>query len=288
MGPVSTVVAAALVGGAGMAFYALLIDRPSPPVANVIDPQAYGRDGDAAMVTPATPAPTPAAAATSSAPLATPPLPPGDGPPAGAPAASGLTPVNARDETMIAARLCASHGADPGGAATLFGHFAQAQTATSNLSAAPAGFGGGNCSQIHRDAAGPLAALYAAARHEAPAVGQAMYGLSCFRSIPRQADLYCRADRIATRGYAGQARWVAPPGFSEHATGYSLDFGNRDGNCNLEPCFAGTAVGRWLAANAGRFGFRLSFPQGNAQGVSYEPWHYRYVGGNDATTSPHH
>jgi len=37
-------------------------------------------------------------------------------------------------------------------------------------------------------------------------------------------------------------------------------------------------MGRWLIANATHYGFELSFPQGNAQGVTWEPWHWRWVG----------
>ncbi len=278
---VPTMLAAGLIGGLGMALYVLIDEREVPRPAQVID-AAYAANATpgaamAATPPPPTPAALPVADAASGAAVG--------GPPPGASSSGGSAPAappdpgaTPRDESAIAARLCASHGRDASGARTLFGHFAMAEVAAADLAPAPAGFGGGNCTQIHRDAAGPLAELYAAARREAPEVGRQMYGLSCFRSIPRQADLYCRADRIATRGYAGQARWVAPPGFSEHATGTSLDFGNRNGNCNLDPCFATTPVGRWLAANAGRFGFRLSFPANNPQGVSYEPWHFRYVG----------
>jgi D-alanyl-D-alanine carboxypeptidase len=126
----------------------------------------------------------------------------------------------------------------------------------------------------------PLRAMLAAARAEDPALGAAIVGLSCHRDPPRQAQLYCSPGKIASRGYAGQAFWVAPPGYSEHATGLSLDFGDRNRpDCHVEPCFAETRVGRWLAANASRFGFRLSFPPGNAAGVAAEPWHYRYTGG---------
>ena len=41
---------------------------------------------------------------------------------------------------------------------------------------------------------------------------------------------------------------------------------------------AASAPYRWLAANAARFGFEQSFPAGNAQGVKWEPWHWRWVG----------
>lgn len=77
----------------------------------------------------------------------------------------------------------------------------------------------------------------------------------------------------------GTPAGVAPPGFSEHATGLVIDFGSRSiPRCNLEPCFADTRTGRWLADNAGRFGFEMSFPDGNSQGVVFEPWHFRFVG----------
>ena len=48
--------------------------------------------------------------------------------------------------------------------------------------------------------------------------------------------------------------------------------------CNLSESFEQTRAFRWLQANAARYHFVLSFPPGNAQGVSYEPWHWRYFG----------
>jgi zinc D-Ala-D-Ala carboxypeptidase len=151
------------------------------------------------------------------------------------------------------------------------------------LANAPPVVSGGSCQQVHSSMVAPLAAMVAAATQENPSVGSAIMAISCFRSLERQADLYCERPRIAQRGYGGQARWIAPPGYSEHATGLSIDFGSRrEEQCNLRPCFANTAVGRWLAINAPRFGFELSFPTGNQQGVSYEPWHYRYIGDSQA------
>jgi D-alanyl-D-alanine carboxypeptidase len=37
-------------------------------------------------------------------------------------------------------------------------------------------------------------------------------------------------------------------------------------------------MGKWLLANAARYGFELSFPAGNRQQVKWEPWHWRWVG----------
>ena len=75
----------------------------------------------------------------------------------------------------------------------------------------------------------------------------------------------------------------APPGFSEHSTGFAIDLG--DGLApatNLSPSFDQTEAYAWLNANAARYHFTLSFPRGNAQGVSYEPWHWRFEGSAEA------
>lgn len=194
--------------------------------------------------------------------------------------AGGKPGVPLTGEAAIAAAICRARGVDASGSDKLFGHLRQYEVSAGSLVSPPSSFGGGNCKAVHRDMAGALGAMIASADADSPGLGRAMVGISCHRSVARQADLYCAAPRVAARGYAGQAYTVAPPGFSEHATGRSVDFGDRGApGCNVEPCFAGTAVGRWLAANAGRFGFAMSFPSGNAQGVAYEPWHFRYVGG---------
>ena len=73
--------------------------------------------------------------------------------------------------------------------------------------------------------------------------------------------------------------WVAPPGYSEHHTGLALDIGDLDHpETDVEVSFEETPAFEWLKNNADRFGFELSFPVGNPQGVSYEPWHWRFVG----------
>jgi D-alanyl-D-alanine carboxypeptidase len=47
---------------------------------------------------------------------------------------------------------------------------------------------------------------------------------------------------------------------------------------NVSPDFEHTAAFKWLEANAARYSFEISFPKGNAQGVSYESWHWRFIG----------
>lgn len=74
-------------------------------------------------------------------------------------------------------------------------------------------------------------------------------------------------------------RWLAPPGYSEHQTGWVLDIGDlSDPEADDNPLFERTAAFKWLKDHAENFGFELSFKPGNWQGVSYEPWHWRFVG----------
>jgi LAS superfamily LD-carboxypeptidase LdcB len=69
----------------------------------------------------------------------------------------------------------------------------------------------------------------------------------------------------------------ALPGFSEHHSGCALDL-TTPGVPAADTAFATTPAFAWLAAHADRFGFALSYPQGNARGIDFEPWHWRYVG----------
>ena len=71
----------------------------------------------------------------------------------------------------------------------------------------------------------------------------------------------------------------APPGYSEHHTGYAIDIGDADVPAtNLSPDFENTAAFKWLRENAAYFSFELSFPRDNPQNIMYEPWHWRFVG----------
>ncbi|WP_174286175.1 M15 family metallopeptidase [Sphingomonas bacterium] len=133
-----------------------------------------------------------------------------------------------------------------------------------------------------------LAALLAAARTD-PRAGGRLLALSCFRSVERQIAIFGR--ERPEGGAADRAISVAPPGYSEHATGYALDFAVRPANgCpDVDACMAASPQARWLLANAPRFGFEQSFPGGNKQQVKWEPWHWRWVGRNadlpDAATA---
>jgi zinc D-Ala-D-Ala carboxypeptidase len=106
--------------------------------------------------------------------------------------------------------------------------------------------------------------------------------VSAFRDYQRQEELF--QARIAQLGSEqAAAKSVAPPGFSEHHTGYAVDLADGLARASdIAYSFGDTAAYRWLQANASTYGFQLSFPPNNPQGVNYEPWHWRFVGSPQA------
>ncbi|MDR2480128.1 MAG: M15 family metallopeptidase [Treponema sp.] len=102
--------------------------------------------------------------------------------------------------------------------------------------------------------------------------GVTLVASSAFRSYEYQVEVYSRV--VREMGQEAADRESARPGFSQHQTGLVVDFGSIDNS------FAGTRAGRWMAANASRFGWSLSFPDGYeaVTGYRWESWHYRYVG----------
>lgn len=103
--------------------------------------------------------------------------------------------------------------------------------------------------------------------------------VSGFRSIEDQEYLFF--DVTAERGQAPteRAEVSAPPGYSEHHTGYAIDLLDANfPNIGLVEEFENTPAFKWLQENAAYYSFEMSFPRDNPQGVSYEPWHWRFVG----------
>jgi D-alanyl-D-alanine carboxypeptidase len=122
--------------------------------------------------------------------------------------------------------------------------------------------------RLRRPAAAALEGMAAAARAE----GISLRVASAYRSAAYQEEVYTR--NVREMGREAADRESAPPGRSQHQLGLVADFGP------IDDSFAETAAGRWVAANAGRFGWSLSFPQGyeGVTGYRWESWHYRYVG----------
>ncbi len=121
------------------------------------------------------------------------------------------------------------------------------------------------------------AGAFARLRSAADSAGVGLIAFSGYRSAARQRELFLDARR--RHGKRDAIRWVAPPGYSEHQSGLVFDIGDRSRpETDDEPQFESTPAFGFLREQASRFGFELSFPPGNSQGVSYEPWHWRYVG----------
>ena len=133
--------------------------------------------------------------------------------------------------------------------------------------------------KLRAAAAEKFKAMSAAAARQ----GVILVPISGFRSVADQKHLFF--DVKAQRGQVAskRAEVSAPPGYSEHHTGYAADIG--DGKIpatNLSPDFEKTAAFKWMEKNAAYYSFEISFPKDNAQGVNYEPWHWRFVGDTDS------
>jgi D-alanyl-D-alanine carboxypeptidase len=116
-------------------------------------------------------------------------------------------------------------------------------------------------------------------RQAASRAGHTLVPLSGFRTQEEQEYLFF--DIKAERGQNAETRAEvsAPPGYSEHHTGYAIDIGDAtQPGTHLNEEFGDTEAFEWLEENATSFGFELSFLPNNPQGVVFEPWHWRFVG----------
>ena len=103
---------------------------------------------------------------------------------------------------------------------------------------------------------------------------------SAYRSYETQKQLF--EDYASRHGEEEANRFSARPGQSEHQLGTAVDFGGTEADFTAR--FGETEQGRWLADNAHKYGFAMSYPQDKKHitGYIYEPWHYRYIGVNHA------
>jgi D-alanyl-D-alanine carboxypeptidase len=105
-----------------------------------------------------------------------------------------------------------------------------------------------------------LRALARAARDD----GVTLRVSSAFRSYDDQIRTFASLERAYGRDWA--ERSAARPGHSEHQLGTTLDLDGGDA---------------WLASNAWRYGFVVSYPAARSPAFTCykaEPWHARYVG----------
>ena len=112
-----------------------------------------------------------------------------------------------------------------------------------------------------------------------------LYVRSPYRSYSTQKMLFTQETNkwlktglSSEEAEAKAATVVTRPGTSEHNTGFSADF-------NIaEDSFESTAMFTWMQEHAADYGFVLRFPKDKQEitGITYESWHYRFVGINNA------
>jgi zinc D-Ala-D-Ala carboxypeptidase len=129
--------------------------------------------------------------------------------------------------------------------------------------------------RLRKTAAAKFQAMVSAARSS----GVNIATISAFRSVDDQKRLFFGVGAERGQQPTKRAEVSAPPKYSEHHTGYAVDIGDSSvSSANLNQSFDATPAYKWLKANAATYSFELSFPKDNMQKVSYEPWHWRFVG----------
>jgi len=106
--------------------------------------------------------------------------------------------------------------------------------------------------------------------------------LSGYRSIKLQKQIFYSLKSIRNQIASERARVSAPPGYSEHSTGFAIDIGDAYAReTDFEESFENTSAFKWLKNNAAKYHFRLSFDKEQTS-IDYEPWHWRYEGSIEA------
>ena len=139
---------------------------------------------------------------------------------------------------------------------------------------------------LQTEAADAFLAMQAAAAKD----GVTIWMQSGYRSVDYQKNLYDKKTQyFRNKGLSEAeakkqaANIVNPPGYSEHNCGLAADL-NSPEHTDLTEGFENTEAFRWLSAHAVEYGFILRYPK-NAEAVTeitYEPWHWRYVGPENA------
>ena len=113
-----------------------------------------------------------------------------------------------------------------------------------------------------------LGEMAAAARKD----GVVLTVSSTYRSYEYQDNLF--KYWVSVDGLEEAERESARPGTSQHQLGMALDF------APVDDAFDKTPGGKWVYANAAKYGWSLSFPQNyeDVTGYRWECWHFRYIG----------
>lgn len=137
---------------------------------------------------------------------------------------------------------------------------------------------------------------YLALLEAGKAAGMDFTMISGYRSIEQQQanyetnyQNYLAAGLSEEEARAKTEEYIALPNASEHTTGLAVDItstalAHQEGNSGLFPDLENYPEGLWLKENAPKFGFVLRYPKAKESitGINFEPWHFRYVGVENA------
>lgn len=154
-----------------------------------------------------------------------------------------------------------------------------------NLTEMPTKYINGMLKQIDKDVWPYMQAMIDAQRAAETDPKNWLYVRSPYRSYATQKMLFNQETKkwlkdglSSEKAETKAATVVTRPGTSEHNTGFSADF-------NIaEDSFESTAMFTWMQEHAADYGFVLRFPKDKQEitGITYESWHYRFVGINNA------
>ncbi|MCI8590646.1 MAG: M15 family metallopeptidase [Clostridiales bacterium] len=150
---------------------------------------------------------------------------------------------------------------------------------------------GRNTQQLREYAAKALEALFIEAEKAGmtyvnPSSGYGLSVMSAYRSYSYQQTLFSnKVKQYSSYGDDAEkmaATEVQYPGASEHQSGLCCDMHNIP---SADTAFASQEAATWLKNNCYKFGFILRYPEDKTDitGISFEPWHFRYVGRYHAT-----
>lgn len=137
---------------------------------------------------------------------------------------------------------------------------------------------------------------YLALLEAGKAAGMDFTVISGYRSIEQQQANYdvnyqnnLASGLSEEEAHAKTAEYIALPHASEHITGLAVDItsttlANQQGSSGLFPDLENYPEGLWLKENAPKYGFVLRYPKAKEAitGINFEPWHFRYVGVENA------
>ncbi|HEX7456763.1 MAG TPA: M15 family metallopeptidase [Candidatus Nanoarchaeia archaeon] len=132
--------------------------------------------------------------------------------------------------------------------------------------------------KLREEAANALREMAKAAKKD----GVSLIVLSAYRSYWSQQATF--SYWVSSAGLVAAETFSARPGHSQHQLGTTVDFTSESANLGLAEDFDASKEGKWLADNAYKYGFVLAYPKGKEHitGYMYEPWHYRYIGPENA------